>query len=263
MNSIIFLFSLNLLNNMLLKLSVIIYFTNYSYGPVIFLSGLFFGIPLYYLYNKKNRLNIFYININLFNKYFVYLFLFIIMLYFIDYYLYPINDIFLNRIYLDGNDPKEFTVNNIKFDISKIIKDGFATIGGAAVFKAGIDASAGVLKTTALPPTLKLAFIGVGGAGSYFIFRGSQSVYEAISSRGLSDADKKSVNITITENKDGSFTGEKNNPECPLEDELYLSKLIDVLQNSFNLYICIFILINLCIIFIVLKSLSDLNYNLD
>lgn len=50
---------------------------------------------------------------------------------------------------------------------------------------------------------------------------------------------------------------------APLEDNEYFSNLIDILDSSFNLYICIFILINLTIIFIIFKSLSDLNYNLD
>jgi hypothetical protein len=179
MNIINSLFSLKLISKLLLKFAVILYCLYYTYGSVIFLTGLFFGTLLFYLYNKKNRLDIFYINLNLFNKYLVYLFLFIIILYFINYYLYPINDLFLNTIYLDGNDSnnsKEFTINNVRFDISKIIQDGFATIGGAAVFKAGIDASASIFKTSALPPTIKLAFVGLGGAGSFFIFKGSQAI---------------------------------------------------------------------------------------
>ena len=176
---IIYLFSLNFLSNILLKFSIILYFSYYSYGKVIFFFGLIFGTLLFYLYNKKNRLDIFYSNLNLFNKYLVYLFLFIIILYFIDYCLYPITDLFLNTIYLDGNDsnsPKEFTIKDVRLD---------------------------------------------------------------------------------------TYTPKINNPVLPLEDELYLSKLIDLLQNSFNLYICIFLLINLCIIFLVFKSLSDLNYNLE
>lgn len=72
------------------------------------------------------------------------------------------------------------------------------------------------------------------------------------------------VDLTITKHSNGTFETKSNiNPSTPLEDELYLAHLIDVLQNSFNLYICVFIIINLTIIFFILKSISELSYNFD
>jgi hypothetical protein len=64
--------------------------------------------------------------------------------------------------------------------------------------------------------------------------------------------------VTIKQNSDGNFEA-----QSPLEDNEYFSNLIDILEGSFNLYFCIFILINLTIIFIIFKLLFDLNYNLD
>lgn len=43
----------------------------------------------------------------------------------------------------------------------------------------------------------------------------------------------------------------------------YFSNLLEVLSGSYNIQLCIFILISLTILFIFYKSLADLNINFD
>lgn len=72
------------------------------------------------------------------------------------------------------------------------------------------------------------------------------------------------MDILIKQHSNGSFDiSSDKNPKSPLEDNTQLAHLIDVLSDSLNLYICIFVIINLCIIFLFLKTMSDREYNFE
>lgn len=176
-------------------------------------------------------------------------FLFLVFYFFIDCYICNVSSFF--AIYLDD---KNITVDNITFDMNRVW-EAVSFLGGVAVFKSGIQASSSVLAKSALPSSVKMAFILSGGAASYFTFETSRRIWRASEASKVKPV---SVDVTIKQNSDGKFEA-----QSPLEDNEYFSNLIDILDSSFNLYICIFILINLTIIFIIFKSLSDLNYNLD
>lgn len=112
------------------------------------------------------------------------------------------------------------------------------------------------------PPTVKLGFVLAGGASSYFTFKPSQKMWQGTSystsepSGGVDVIIKKAVN--------GAFEAtSKNNPKSPLENETEFAHLVDIFSDSLNLYICVFIIINLTIVFLFFKFISDRDYNLE
>nr|UEX92998.1 hypothetical protein [Paramarasmius palmivorus] len=256
MKKINFLF--RLFYKIIINFCFLTYIINYNYAHITFLLGSLFGIFLYFIYYYIKRLDFLYITLKSINKFLFFLFLVILLYYYIEFYVYTISDLFSNTIYIDDN--KTLKLSDIRIDMDKAW-DGITFLGGASVFSAGIKASASVFKSSAvsLPPTFKMAFILAGGGASYFTFEDSRSIWRASTWSKTQPAD----HVDITKRGDNFESSSNVEPSCPLENETYLAHLVDVLQNSFNLYICIFIIINLCIIFLILKSLSDLNYNFD
>ena len=158
-------------------------------------------------------------------------------------------------IHLD--DEKSVTVSNVKLDLSQIW-EGLSTIGGAAVFSTGAKAASSFITKSGLPPTVKVGFVLASGAASYFTFETSKLIWKGTQ---MSTSKPKSVDITIKESNSGSFTA-----NSPLEESWnndYFSNLVDILSGVLNIQLCVFVLINLIIIFIIMKKISDMHLNLE
>ena len=118
----------------------------------------------------------------------------------INYFYYIKNAIF-KTILLDD---KTFTISDLKLSM-KDVWDGVNYIGGAAVFSKGIQAGTSILKSSTIsaPPSVKLGFVIVGGATSFFTFKISNKIWEATSysktepSDGVDVIIKKNNNIFI------------------------------------------------------------------
>lgn len=161
----------------------------------------------------------------------------------------------LQCAYLEGD--KIVTVSNVKLDMS-YIWEGVQAIGGAAVFSVGVKSASGFISKSGLPPTVKMGFVLASGAASYFTFETSKSIWKGVE---ISKAKPTKVDVTISQNSTGNFSA-----SSPLEDSWfndYVTNLLDTLNGILNIQKCVFVLINLIIIFLIMKKLFDKNMNLE
>jgi hypothetical protein len=249
----------NLFSKIILKMLALYFMLTKDIGFSLFWSGFLVGSVYYVVYNYFFNKNYFLNHTNILNKY-----LFIAIIFCCVYlvivpralFIYPSEGFY---IFLDDNE-KTFQIQGIQIQYDKFW-NAVGALGGAAVFKTEMEAATAVLTSKAvvlsLPPTLKMGFILSSGAASYFTFETSRTIWKA---QSVSNTKPSKLDVTVTETNSGSF-------EAPLENAEYFSTLIDILEGSFNLYICTFIIINLTIIFYIFKKISslrgELNYNFD
>lgn len=255
----------SLINNITLKILMVMFCLNNNDVYYLFLLGGIISILLYLYCEYKNNLEYLFTKIKRFDKYLIYsgiaFFIIYIVSNYIDInYFYHIKNVIFKTILLDE---KDFTISDIKFSM-KDVWDGVNFIGGAAVFSAGLKASTTILKSTTMsaPPSVKLGFVLAGGSASFFTFKIANKIWSATEYSKSEPSD--GVDIIIKKTSSGSFEfNSKNNPQSPFEDETQFTHLVDVLSDSLNLYICIFVIINLCILFLFLKIMSDREYNFE
>ena len=255
----------SLINNITLKILMVMFCLNNSDVYYLFLLGGIIGIILYLYCEYINNLDYLFTIYKRFDKYLIYSCIAFFIICIVSKYMdtnwfYQIKIHIFNTIRLED---KEFTISDIKFSM-KDVWEGVNFIGGAAVFSGGLKASTSILKSTTMsaPPSVKLGFVLAGGTASFFTFKIANKIWQATSYSTTLPSD--GVDITIKKSSSGNFeVHQENNPKSPLEDETQFSHLVDVLSDSLNLYICIFVIINLCIIFLFLKIMSDREYNFD
>lgn len=254
-----------LINFITLKILMVMFYLNNSDVYFFFFLGGIIGILLYLYCKPKNNLEYIFTMIKIFDKYLIYSCITLFIIYIVSCYMdinyfYHIKNLSLNTILLED---KTFTVSDLKVSM-KDVWEGVYFVGGAAVFSTGLKGSASILKSTSMTtsPSVKLGFILAGGASSFFIFKIANKIWEVTSYSKSEPSD--GVDIIIKKNTNGSFeVNQKNNPQSPFEDETQFAHLVDILSDSLNLYICIFIIINLSIIFLFFKVLSDREYNFE
>ena len=252
------------IKNITLKILMITVCLNNSNVYYLFLLGGIIGIFLYLYCYYKNNLEYLFTTIKMFDKYLIYSCIAFFIIYIVGTYvdtnlLYQIKIHIFNTIQLED---KEFTISDIKLSM-KDVWDGVNFIGGAVVFSSGMKASYSILKSTAMSasPSVKLGFVLAGGSASSFTYLIANNIWQGTS---YSTSEPSDVDIIIKKNTNGSFeVNSTNNPKSPFEDETQFAHLVDILSDSLNLYICIFIIINLSIIFLFFKVMSDREYNFE
>lgn len=128
--------------------------------------------------------------------------------------------------------------------------------------KSTTRAAPSLISKIALPPTFKLGIVLSSGAASYFTFKTSRLIWRGTQlSSSKPDSPLWRKVITIKQNPSGSFTA--SSPLEGLENKEYLSNLIDILNGILNIQVCVFILKNLIIFFIIMKKISEINFNFE
>lgn len=164
----------SIINNLTLKILMVMFCLNNSNVYYLFLMGGLIGIFLYLYCEYKDNLEYLFTIYKKFDKYIIYSGIVFFMIYIVIKYIdnnlfFHIQNHIFNTIRLDD---KEFTISDIKLSM-KDVWDGVNFIGGAAVFSGGLKASTSILKTTAAsaPPSVKLGFVLAGGTASFFTFK--------------------------------------------------------------------------------------------